>query len=66
MQGSWLAGELLATMQDLAGHPQFGFVELHGVSVQLLEGYRVIVAVLCVGTIAAALASSSSASSSPF
>ena len=39
--------QLLATMQDLAGHPQFGFVELHGVSVLLLEGYRVIVAVLC-------------------
>ena len=37
---------LLATMQDVAGHPQSGYVELHGTAAVLLEGHHVVVAVL--------------------
>ena len=39
--------QLLSTMQALAGHQQLGCTELHGRSIQLLEGYSVIVAVVC-------------------
>lgn len=39
--------DLLTTMQDVAGHPLEGYVELHGVGIVLLEGYRVVIAVLC-------------------
>ena len=39
--------QLLSTMQGVAGHPQSGYVELHGMSVLLLEGGSMIVAVLC-------------------
>jgi hypothetical protein len=39
--------QLLSTMQGVAGHPQSGYVELHGMSVLLLEGDSMIVAVLC-------------------
>ena len=41
------ACQLLATMQDMAGHPQVGYVEIHNEGVLLLEGYQVVVAVLC-------------------
>ena len=40
--------QLLTTMQDLAGHPPGGgYVELSGVGIVLLEGYQVVVGVLC-------------------
>ena len=39
--------QLLSTMQALAGRPPAGFVELHGMRVLLLEGYSVVVAVMC-------------------
>ena len=38
---------LLTAMQSLAGHPPSGFVELHGMRVLLLEGYQIIVALVC-------------------
>ena len=34
-------------MQAVAGHPSEGYVELHGVGIVLLEGYNIVVAVLC-------------------
>ena len=39
--------QLLATMQDLAGRPPFGYAEVHGSGVVVLEGHSVIVAMLC-------------------
>ena len=40
--------QLLTTMQDLAGHPHGSqYIELQGVGIVLLEGYHVIVGVLC-------------------
>ena len=39
--------QLLATMQDLAGSPPFGYAEVHGSGVVVLEGHSVIVAMLC-------------------
>ena len=39
--------QLLATMQDLAGRPPFGYAEVHGSGVVVLEGHSGIVAMLC-------------------
>ena len=39
--------QLVATMQDVGGSPQFGYLELHGLGVVLQEGYRATIAVLC-------------------
>ena len=39
--------QLLCAVQDAAAHPQFGLLEVHGISIALLEGYSILVAVLC-------------------
>ena len=39
--------QLLTTMQAVAGYPSEGYVQLHGVGIVLLEGYNIVVAVLC-------------------
>ena len=39
--------QLVATMQDVGGSLQFGYLELHGLGVVLQQGYRVTIAVLC-------------------
>ena len=39
--------DLLTTMQDIAGHPPEGYVEMHGMGIVMLEGFRVVIAVLC-------------------
>ena len=39
--------QLIATMQDVGGSLQFGYLELHRLGVVLQQGYRVTIAVLC-------------------
>ena len=39
--------QLVATMQDVGGSLQFGYLELHGLGVVLQQGYHVTIAVLC-------------------
>ena len=38
---------MLVTLQDVGGHPASSYAEISGVGVVLLEGYRVVIAVLC-------------------